>query len=95
MLTEKEYNNTILYLELGPGDSGKKLEIIYEVERLEKGSYKAQMPIDKKYLEANLLMPVGGRFTEIARKRLKERVKMVSWFRPGRYTTTLSTTCAI
>lgn len=75
MLEEKEYDNSILYLELRPGDSRKKIEVVYEVVRLEKGSYKAQMPIDKKYLEANLLMPVGGRFTEIATQTIKGKEK--------------------
>ena len=68
MLEETEYGNTILYVELGPEHSGKKMEIIYEVERLEKASYTAQLPIDKKYLEGNLLMPVGGRFSDIAKE---------------------------
>jgi hypothetical protein len=36
MLEEKEYNNTILYLELAPEHSGKNVEIVYEVERREK-----------------------------------------------------------
>lgn len=66
MLEEKEYNNTILYLELGPEHSGETLEIIYEVERKEKGPYKEQTPVSEKYLASNLLMPVGGRFKKIA-----------------------------
>lgn len=71
MLEDKDNNNTVLYLELGPGDSGKSVEVVYDVERLEKSSYKAQLPIEAKYLEANLLMPVGGRFKEIAEEAIK------------------------
>jgi hypothetical protein len=70
MLEEKEYNNTVLYLELSPEHSGETVEIIYEVERREKGPFKAEKPISEKYLEANLLMPVGGRFREIAEEAI-------------------------
>jgi len=66
MLEEKVYGNTILYLELGPDHGEKEVKIVYEIERLEKSSYKANLPIDKKYLAPNRLVPVGGRFGEIA-----------------------------
>lgn len=33
MLEEKKYGNTILYMELSPEHSGKKVELIYDVER--------------------------------------------------------------
>ncbi|MEX2591728.1 MAG: transglutaminase domain-containing protein [Anditalea sp.] len=73
MLEEEEYGNTILYLELGPEHSGETLEIIYEVERQEKGPFDAQKPISGKYLGSNLLMPVGGRFSEIANEAIGEK----------------------
>lgn len=75
MLEEKEYGNTILYLELGPEHSGETLEIVYEVERLEKGPMNDQKPIAEKYLAANLLMPVGGRFRKIAEEAIGEKRK--------------------
>lgn len=66
MLEEKENGNTILFLELGPEHSGESLEIVYQVVRQEKGPMNAPEPIAGEYLGASLLMPVGGRFSEIA-----------------------------
>lgn len=65
-LNEKLYNNSILYLELGPEDSGETVEIIYQVERTEKGPFEADQPNPDLYLASNILMPTGGRFKEIA-----------------------------
>jgi transglutaminase-like putative cysteine protease len=66
MLTDPEFGNTILFTELGPAHSKETVEIIYKVKRLEKSSYKEPGLVDPKYLDENLTMPVGGRFTEIA-----------------------------
>jgi hypothetical protein len=44
MLTEQDFDNTVLYLELGPEDSGKEIDITYQVERKEKGPYEAEGP---------------------------------------------------
>ncbi len=66
LLTDEEFGNTILYMELGLQQSNETVEITYKVKRLEKASYEEPGPVDSKYLEDNLMMPVGGRFTEIA-----------------------------
>jgi transglutaminase-like putative cysteine protease len=66
LLRDEEYDNTILFMELGSKQSKETLEVVYKVKRFEKSSYKESGPIDTKYLEDNLMMPVGGRFTEIA-----------------------------
>jgi hypothetical protein len=71
IIKDKEYDNSILYLELGSEDSGGELEIVYEVERLEKGPYDDPGPISDKYLEPNILMPIGGQFEEIAIEAIK------------------------
>ena len=39
ILLEREYGNKVLFLELGPEDSGKNIEIRYQVQRLEKAAY--------------------------------------------------------
>lgn len=70
MLKEKKYNNTILYLEFGAEHSKETVEIIYSVERKEKGPFEEQKPISENYLRPNLLMPVGGRFKEIAEEAI-------------------------
>ena len=37
ILVDRAYGNRVLFLELGPDDSGKTIEIVYDVERIEKG----------------------------------------------------------
>ena len=65
-LSEKRFDNSILYLELGPADSGKEIELIYEVNRIEKGPFESTKPNGELYLASDILMPTGGRFKEIA-----------------------------
>ena len=73
-LTEKLYNNSILYLELGPEDSGETVEIIYQVVRTEKGPFEADQPKPELYLASNILMPIGGRFEEIAKEAIGNKL---------------------
>lgn len=75
MLKEQDFDNTVLFLELGPEDSGKEIDITYQVKRKEKGPYEAVGSIDEKYLLPNLLMPIGGRFEEIAKEAIKGKEK--------------------
>ena len=65
MLEEKAYGNTILYMELSPEHSGKKVKLTYDVERQEKKPYEENSS-PEKYLDASLLMPVGDRFEILA-----------------------------
>ncbi len=65
MLEEREYGNTLLYLELAPEHSGKKVAITYDVERREKNPYEENSS-PAKYLDASALMPVGDRFGFLA-----------------------------
>ncbi|SDA95655.1 Transglutaminase-like superfamily protein [Algoriphagus alkaliphilus] len=74
-LDEKVNDNTILYLELGPEDSGKSIEISYAVNRKEKGPYEGITPDPKVYLASNILMPKGGRFEEIAKEALGPKIR--------------------
>lgn len=70
MLEDKDNNNAILYLELGPDDSGKRVEIIYSAERSEKGPFEEKNPQNERYLGPNELVPVGGRFLKIAEEAI-------------------------
>jgi len=65
ILQEKNYGNSILYIELFPEHSGKKLELVYDVERKEKKPYEEDSSLTK-YLNPSLLMPVGNRFQVLA-----------------------------
>ncbi len=67
ILKDKEYNNSIMYLEPGPLQSNQTIEIIYKVNRIERGPVEENGPISSMYLEDNLLMPVGGRFAQVAK----------------------------
>ncbi len=66
ILTEPEYANRVLFLELGPQDSGKTVEIRYQVQRLEKAAYAAQTDDPKKYLNPERLVPTNENFRGIA-----------------------------
>lgn len=65
MLQEKNYGNTILYMELNPEHSGKKIALVYDVKRQEKKPYEEYSSLTK-YLNPSLLMPVGDRFQVLA-----------------------------
>lgn len=70
-LIEREHGNRVLLLELGPEDSGKSVEIRYQVKRLEKTAYAADAPDRKKYLKSERLVPVNEDFRRIAREAVK------------------------
>ena len=65
MLKERNNGNSILYMELSPEHSGKKIELVYNVKRQEKNPYEDTMS-PSKYLNASILMPIGGRFQVLA-----------------------------
>ncbi|EAR01379.1 hypothetical protein FB2170_11681 [Maribacter sp. HTCC2170] len=65
MLKEKNYGNTIMYMDLSPEHSGKKLELVYDVKRQEKNPYEEDSS-PTRYLDASSLMPVGDRFQVLA-----------------------------
>ena len=65
ILKEKYNGNSILYMELSPEHNGKKLELVYDVERQEKKPYEEDAS-PTRYLDPSLLMPVGDRFQILA-----------------------------
>jgi len=70
ILTEQEYGNQILFLELGQADSGKLVEIRFQVDRLEKAVYTAPVPVPGRYSDPNPKSPPAGAadFRGIAKK---------------------------
>ncbi len=66
ILEEKEYGNRLLFLELGPADSGKRVEVRYRVERKEKAAYDARTPVPEKYLDPGLPEAAAELFRKIA-----------------------------
>jgi transglutaminase-like putative cysteine protease len=73
LLKDKEFNNTILYFEPQALQSQKTIDITYQVKRLERGPVDEAGPVDSRYLAENRLMPVGGRFAEVAREASRGR----------------------
>ncbi|MCL4501314.1 MAG: transglutaminase domain-containing protein [Deltaproteobacteria bacterium] len=71
ILREREYGNKVLFLELGPEDRGKKIEIRYQVKRLEKAAYAAPAPDQGKYLNPERLVPNNEEFRQIAEQIIK------------------------
>jgi transglutaminase-like putative cysteine protease len=71
ILPERHYGNKVLFLELGPEDSGKKIEIRYHVKRLEKAAYAAPAPDQRQYLAPDRLVPNSENFRQIAAEVVK------------------------
>lgn len=61
MLKEKIHENSVLFMELTPEHSGKKVELVYDVKRVEKNPYE-EATDPTAYLNANITMPIGDRF---------------------------------
>jgi len=68
ILKDNKYGNRVLFLTLGPEDSGKTLEILYSAQRFEKGIYKEKAPEPGQYLESDRFLPVTENFRTIAEK---------------------------
>jgi len=66
ILQEREYGNHVLFLTLGPQDSGKTVEIRSEIKRLEKPVYEDQESVVERYLAPERLVPADERFRTIA-----------------------------
>jgi len=68
ILDEREYGNKVLFLEFGPKDSNKTVELRFQVQRLEKAAYAEDAPCPEKHLNAEHLVPINEDFRSIAGK---------------------------
>ena len=73
ILEEHDYGNRILFLTLGPEDSGKTIELRFEVQRLEKAVYTEETPAPGKYLDPENLVPADEKFRDIAEEVVKDK----------------------
>jgi transglutaminase-like putative cysteine protease len=71
ILHEHEYANSLLFLKLGPEDSGKTVTMRFHIQRLEKPVYQAKEPRPGQYLEPERLVPDHEIFRTIAEKVVK------------------------
>jgi transglutaminase-like putative cysteine protease len=67
-LLEPEHGNSVLFLTLGPEDSGKTVAIRFGIRRLEKSVYQAETTAPERYLDPERLVPADERFRSIAEK---------------------------
>jgi transglutaminase-like putative cysteine protease len=68
ILKENEHGNSALFLTLSPQDSGKIVEIRFQIQRREKPVYEANTLYLGQYLEPERLVPTDERFSTIAEK---------------------------
>jgi transglutaminase-like putative cysteine protease len=66
ILEEREHGTRVLFMEIGPQDSGKTIEVLYQVKRLEKAAYAPKTPDQGKYLKPERLVPTNEDFRRIA-----------------------------
>ncbi|MHC4737642.1 MAG: transglutaminase-like domain-containing protein [Planctomycetota bacterium] len=68
ILQDGEHGNSILFSTLDPEDSGKTVELHFQIQRFEKGVYEEQTPDLIQYLKPELLVPATETFRSIAEK---------------------------
>jgi transglutaminase-like putative cysteine protease len=66
ILTDHQYGNKVLFLELEPSDSGKQIDIRYLVHRIEKSAYVQQNINPLQFIQPEILVPVDETFRTIA-----------------------------
>lgn len=73
LLEERRFANRVLFLELGPEDSRKTVEIVYQVRRLEKAVHAEEAGDPRQYLDPERLVPANEDFRSIAEKAVEGR----------------------
>jgi len=71
VLTDSEHGNAILYMQLGPDDGGKSVEVRYHVRRLEKAGYAGTPSEAARFLNPDRLVPLDGAFATVAAEVVK------------------------
>ncbi len=72
-LTDSAHGNRVLFLELTPADSGKKLEVVYDVVRVEKSAYAGDPTEAAKHLRPERMVPSDATITATAEKAVEGR----------------------
>jgi len=71
ILTDQEYGNRILFVNLDKEDSKKNVELLFHVRRIEKNAYVEPQTVPEKYLNPNRLVPLNEDFKSIAEEIVK------------------------
>ncbi len=72
-IQDRDYGNNILFLSPSPSESGKMVEIRYQVSRLEKESYTVKDIKMDQYLHPERLVPINETFKSIALEKIKNK----------------------
>lgn len=73
ILEDSAHGNKVVFMELEPKHSGKKIAMVFHVVRLEKGAYSADKADAEKYLKADALIPQDKRFDTIVKEILSNK----------------------
>jgi transglutaminase-like putative cysteine protease len=68
ILKDPVYGNRVLFMEIGPKGSGKRIQVRYHVKRIEKAAYAAEEPDPAKYLLAQSMVPFSPTMRALAEK---------------------------
>ncbi len=68
ILTDSAHGNRVLFLELGPEDSGQAIEVVYDVVRQEKSAYVGDPKEAKRYLQPERMVPSDATITAHAER---------------------------
>ncbi|NQV35446.1 MAG: transglutaminase domain-containing protein [Phycisphaeraceae bacterium] len=71
VLEDKTHGNKALYWALEPSDSGKPIDVRYNVQRIEKAAYRDEQTNQDDYLAANTMVPNDPEFEKIAAKAVQ------------------------
>jgi transglutaminase-like putative cysteine protease len=74
ILQEREYGNCVLFLTLGSEDSGKTVELRFQIQRLEKAVYEEQTTDPSRYLKPERLVPTNETFRNITENVVKGKM---------------------
>jgi len=73
ILTDSAHGNRVLFLELGAADSGSTIEIVYQVERIEKKAYPGDAVAAQAHLKPERMVPLNERIKAEAEKAVAGR----------------------
>lgn len=73
LVRDTRYGNRILFATLRPEDSGKKVEVVYHVERVEKGAYEGDPADAAQYLAGDLMVPITDQIRKLAREAVEDK----------------------
>ncbi len=73
VLIDSSYGNRVLFLELTPEDSGREIEIVYDIVRKEKSAYPGDPEEAKRYLQPERMVPSDATIKATAEKAVEGR----------------------